>query len=390
METRTCIVLGAAAASILMLALSLFYFNYRRRPERRRRMTCVALRTCLVCPAVDGADEPSLRASNRQAFQTPGRERPPSPRPRQGPNPMVEFFRSPPIAQPTRVPSPPQETPPRRRAKGRRRRKAHRRSAHPVARRKSLVGACAEAATASGGGGGEGTAAEKECRADATARRADRGENDYARGRGSRRPESRAFRKGSGRRRPVRRGSSVLLEAARFAAVGRTPKPPKQKHSAEGLHRPEDYEEALPVGSPTSSSSASQREILTPPSPPLSPAAAGHPLCLPPGPSASAPPPTPAISPREMVSLLEQQAAASFPVPWVVVSAVAPSELGVWPPRPRHRGRLHPGLCLPRGSVPLTAGDAGEDLAGQGARARKVKAGRSPHPRQSSPNVGSK
>nr|XP_027220210.1 vegetative cell wall protein gp1-like [Penaeus vannamei] len=195
-------------------------------------MACVALRTCLVCPAVDGADEPSLRASTRQAFQSPGRERPPSPLPRQGPDPMVEFFRSPPIAQPTRVPSPPQETPPRRRAKGRRRRKAHRRSAHP-----------------SPGG-------------------------------------------------------------SRW-----TPKPPKQKHSAE------------PLGSPTSSC-ASQREILTPPSPPLSPAGEGHPPCLPPGPSASAPPPTPAISPREMVSLLEQQAAASFPVPWAVGSAVARASTG--------------------------------------------------------------
>ncbi|XP_027236095.2 WAS/WASL-interacting protein family member 3 [Penaeus vannamei] len=355
-----CIIIIVCAAVATLTVMAVLCWWHCRRSERRRGTPWAALRSRFVVAAVGGGDElrlsdilAELRASTSQAFQRPGGERPRPPWPRQGPDPMLEYFRQRTIARPTRVPPPPppQETPPRRRVKRRRRRrKSHRKSAHLVARRKSLVGVCAEAPTASGGG--EGTAAEKECRAEATARGTDRGENDYARGRGSRRPETKVFRKGSGRRSSLKRASLVL------AAVGRMPKPPKQKHSAEGLHRPEDYEEALPVGSPTSSSSASQREILTPPSPPLSPAAAGHPPCLPPGPSASAPPPTPAISPREMVSLLEQQAAASFPVPWVVVSAVAPSELGVWPPRPRHRGRLHPGLCLPRGSEPLTAGEA--------------------------------
>ncbi|XP_037803407.1 serine/arginine repetitive matrix protein 1-like [Penaeus monodon] len=333
--------------------MAVLYWWYRRRPQRE-----ASLRSRFVAATIDGGDElrlsailADLRASTSQAFRCP--ERPPPP----WPDPLLEYFRQRPIARPTRAPpSPPQETRPRRRAKRRRRHKAHRRSAHPVTRRKSLVGACAEAPLESGSG--EATAAKKENRADASVRRTKSAENDYAHGRGLRRSETRVFRKGSGRRRSLRRGRLVPLEA-RPAAAGRTPKHSRQKHSAEGLHRPEDYEDVLPgpLGSPTPSF-ASQREILTPPpSPPLRP---------PGGPSASAPPPTPAISPREMVGLLEQQAAASFPVPWVVVSAVAPSERGVWPSlasRPRHRGRLHPGLCLPRGSDPLTADGAGKALA---------------------------
>ncbi|ROT71168.1 hypothetical protein C7M84_010500 [Penaeus vannamei] len=271
METRTCIVLGAAAASILMLALSLFYFNYRRRPERRRRMACVALRTCLVCPAVDGADEPSLRASTRQAFQSPGRERPPSPLPRQGPDPMVEFFRSPPIAQPTRVPSPPQETPPRRRAKGRRRRKAHRRSAHPSPGG-SRWWACAQ-------------------------------------------------------RRPPRAAAAKAPQPKRNVEPTPPPGAPTEERTTTPAGGGRDAPRAERFGK-EAAGGGHQREILTPPSPPLSPAGEGHPPCLPPGPSASAPPPTPAISPREMVSLLEQQAAASFPVPWAVGSAVARASTG--------------------------------------------------------------
>lgn len=342
----------------MVFVLVFLCINYRRCPERRRRMSRAALRLRFV---IDGGNE--LWASTTQVFQSHGGERTPPPWPRQGPDPMLEFFRSRPIAHPTTVPpptlpttslSPLQEARVHRRR--RRRHKVRRRSAHPVSRRKSLVGACAEAPLESGSG--EATAAEKENRADASVRRTKSAENDYAHGRGLRRPETRVFRKGSGRRRSLRRGRLVPLEA-RPSAAGRTPKPSRQKHSAEGLHRPEDYEDVLPgpLGSPTPSF-ASQREILTPPpSPPLRP---------PGGPSASAPPPTPAISPREMVGLLEQQAAASFPVPWVVVSAVAPSERGVWPslaPRPRHRGRLHPGLCLPRGSDPLTADGAGKALA---------------------------
>ncbi|XP_047488140.1 serine/arginine repetitive matrix protein 1-like [Penaeus chinensis] len=363
-SNKICIIVVCTILALLTV-LSVLYCWYRRRPQRG-----ASLRSCIVAATIDGGEElklsaflAELKASTSQAYRCPGGDRPPPQWPRQGPDPMREYFRQRPIARPTRVPpSPPQETRPRRRAKRRRRHKAPRRSAHPATRRKSLVGACAEAPPESGSG--EGTAAEKENRADASARRADSRENDYAHGWGSRRRETRVFRKGSGRRRSLRRGRLVPLEA-HPAAGGRTPRPANQRHSA-GLHHPEDCEDVVPgpLGSPTSSF-ASQREILTPPpSPPLRPPGEKYPPC--PLLSPSAPPPTPAISPREMVSLLEQRAAASFPVPWVVVSSVAPSERGVWPPLApcqRNRRRLHSGMCLPRGSDLLTADDAEDNLA---------------------------
>ncbi|XP_042894187.1 WAS/WASL-interacting protein family member 3-like [Penaeus japonicus] len=362
-DTHMYYIAGTLATSVLLFAFALFYYCYRRRPDCRRGTTWAALRSCFVLTALDSEEElrlsqlvSEIRASASQPYQGSGNERPPPPWPHQGPDPMLEYLRPVQIVRPTRTPPPPPSptTRPRRGAR-RRRRKAHRRSAHPDARRKSLVGACAEAPPSASGA--EGIALEKGSRADPSESREDRRQNDYALRRGSKRPETRVIRRGSGRRKSLRRGSLLLAESARLGAAGGTPKPSEGNPSTEGLPRPEDYEDALPGPSDSPTPFARWMEIQTPLPPPSLPLL----RCPCVGPSAPAPPP--AISPKDMVCLLEKQAVASFPVPWVVVSAVGTSERRVWPPftpRQRLRGRLHPGLYLPGALDPLAVAATGE------------------------------